>query len=105
MNDLLKKWTEALRRVLKLPDIERELSCLRSQMAEHIEQELSCLRSQMAEQEVRISATQALVVDQQYLLLEKLDLLQKDLDQVVVFKERDSSRRIDTACWQETSAG
>lgn len=90
MNNLLRKWTEAFRRALRLPDIE---------------QELSCLRGQLAEQEVRISATQALVVDQQYLLLERLDTLQKDLDRVAMFKDQDSSGEIDTACQQETSVG
>jgi len=81
MNKILHRLAEAFRRALKLQNIEYELGQIRGELC-----------SQIAEQEARTAATQSLLINQQQFLIEKIGLLQKDLDRIASYQEQGASR-------------
>lgn len=93
MKGLLNRLAGVVRKELKLIAIEQEVGQLRDQM-----QEVGQLRDQIAGQEVRMAVTQALVMDRQHLLLEKVNLLQQELERVTVLQEIHTSKKNNTTC-------
>jgi len=81
MNKILHRLAEAFRRALKLQNIEYELGQIRSELC-----------SQIAEQETRTAAILSLLINQQHLLMEKISLLQEELDRIAALQEQRASK-------------
>lgn len=98
MNKILIELKKTIQSFSKFRDIVCELGLTRSELSEKfIEQETrfgqiqKALSSQATEQETRMTSTQALLLNQQQLLIEKIDRLQQDLNRLIALQESSSS--------------
>jgi len=80
MNTLFRKWGQAVREALNLPLIEQKLEHNERRL-DHNVKKLDEVLEELRAQESRAAAVHALVLDQQYLLLEKIAMIQNELHQ------------------------